>query len=65
MPLWNFIEEKLLPLFGEITPELLDRVRGMFWSVLGFCVVYFLVYLPFKGILCLMHKCKWKDRWLL
>ncbi len=65
MPLWNFIETYILPLFGDITPYALERVRDMFWLVLGGCIVYFLVYLPFKGILCLMHKAKWKEKWLL
>ena len=65
MTLWDFIQYHLLPLFGEINPFALRCVRNIFWIVLGCCVVYFLVYLPFKGILCLMHKCKWKERWLL
>lgn len=65
MTLWEFIETKLLPLFGDITPYALERVRDIFWIVLGCCIVYFLVYMPFKGILALMHKCKWKEKWLL
>lgn len=65
MTLWEFIETKLLPLFGDITPYALERVRDIFWIVLGCCIVYFLVYMPFKGILVLMHKCKWKEKWLL
>ena len=65
MTLWDFIEQKLLPLFGEITPYALERVRDTFWIVLGCCIILALVYLPFKGVLVLMGKCKWKDRWLL
>lgn len=63
MTLWEFIETKLLPLFGEITPYALERVRDTFWIVLGLICVHFLVYLPYKGLLCLMHKCKWKGKW--
>ena len=65
MPLWDFIEQYLFPLFGEITPYALERVRDVFWIVLGCCIVYARVYLPFKGLLCLIHKCKWKEKWLL
>ena len=65
MPLWNFIEEKLLPLFGEITPYALERVRDTFWIVLGVVIVHFLVYLPYKGILALMRKCNWKGKCML
>ncbi len=65
MTLWDFIEQKLLPLFGEITPYSLERVRDIFWITLGCCIVFFLVYLPFRGLMSLIGKCKWKDRWLL
>ncbi len=65
MPLWNFIEQYLFPLFGDISPYALERVRDIFWIVLGCCIVYFLVYMPFKGLLCLMKKAKWKEKWLL
>lgn len=65
MPLWDFIEQYILPLFGEITPYALGRVRDIFWIVLGIIIIHFLVYLPYKGILCLMRKCPWKNRWLL
>lgn len=65
MPLWNFIEQYILPLFGEITPYALERVRDVFWIVLGVIIIHFLVYLPYKGILCLMRKCQWKGKWLM
>lgn len=65
MPLWNFIEQYLFPLFGDISPYALERVRDIFWIVLGCCMVYFLVYMPFKGLLCLMKKARWKEKWLL
>lgn len=65
MPLWDFIEQYLLPLFGEIPPDALEKVQHYFWITLGCCIIYFLVYLPFKGILCLMHKAKWREKWLL
>ena len=65
MVLWEFIETKIFPLFGEITPYALERVRDTFWIVLGLIVVHFLVYLPYKAILALMRKCGWKGKWLL
>lgn len=65
MALWDFIEQHLFPLFGEITPYALERVRDTFWIVLGLIIVHCLLYLPYKAILCLMHKCKWKGKWLL
>ena len=65
MTLWDFIEQKLLPLFGEISPWALERVERIYWIVLGCCIVLALVYLPFKACLVLLGKCKWKDRWLL
>ncbi len=65
MPLWNFIEQYLFPLFGDITPYALEKVQNIFWIVLGSAIVHFLVYLPYKGILVLMKKCKWKGKWLL
>jgi len=65
MVLWDFIEQKIFPLFGEITPYALERVRDAFWIVLGVVIIHFLVYLPYKGILALMRKCNWKGKWLL
>ena len=65
MPLWDFIEQHLFPLFEEITPYALERVRDTFWIVLGVIIIHFLLYLPYKGLLCLVHKCKWKGKWLL
>lgn len=65
MPLWNFIEQYIFPLFGDITPYALERVRDAFWIVLGAVIIHFLVYLPYKGILALMRKCKWGGKWLL
>ena len=65
MVLWNFIEQKIFPLFGEISPYALERVRDIFWIVLGVILIHFLVYLPYKGLLALMNKCKWKGKWLL
>lgn len=65
MPLWDFIETKFLPLFGDITPYAHERVRDTFWIVLGVITVHFLLYLPYKALLALMRKCKWKGKWLL
>lgn len=65
MVLWEFIETKIFPLFGEITPYALERVRDTFWIVLGLIIVHFLLYLPYKAILALMRKCKWGGKWLL
>lgn len=65
MQLWNFIEMYLFPLFGEITPYALERVRDMFWIVLGVIIVHCLVYLPYKALMCLIHKTHWKGRWML
>ena len=64
MALWNFIEEYLFPLFGEITPYALDKVKNIFWITLGAIIVHFLLYLPYKAMLCLMRKCKWGGKWL-
>ena len=64
MVLWNFIERCLFPLFGEITPHALEKVQNIFWITLGAIIVHFLVFLPYKALLCLMHKCKWKGKWL-
>ena len=65
MTLWNFIEERLLPLFGEIPAAALDKVKMIFWIALGSIVVYVLVYLPFRWIMHLIGKCPWKGRWLV
>ena len=65
MVLWEFIETKIFPLFGEISPYALERVRDTFWIVLGVIVIHFLLYLPYKAILTLMRKCKWGGKWLL
>lgn len=65
MVLWEFIETKIFPLFGEISPYALERVRDTFWIVLGVIVMHFLLYLPYKAILALMRKCKWGGKWLL
>ena len=65
MKLWDFIEQHIFPLFGDIPAESLEFAQKIFWIFVSFAVVYFLVYLPFKGILCLMHKAKWKEKWLL
>ena len=64
MALWNFIEEYLFPLFGEIPPDSLDKVKSIFWITLGVIIVHFLLYLPYKALLCLMRKCNWKGKWL-
>ncbi len=65
MVLWNFIEQHLFPLFGEIPPEALEKVQMIFWITLGCVIVHALVYLPYRGMLALIHKCKWKGKWLL
>lgn len=65
MPLWDFIEQYIFPLFGEITPSALEHVRYVFWIVLGVVIIHFLVYLPYKAILALMRKCNWKGKWIL
>ena len=64
MKLWDFIVEHILPLFGEIPAADLEVVKRIFWITLGSCIVYSLVYLPFKGVLVLLKKTKWKERWL-
>lgn len=65
MPLWNFIEQYIFPLFGEITPYALERVRDTFWIVLGVVIIHFLIYVPYKALLALMKKCPWRGRWIL
>ena len=65
MVLRDFIEQHLLPLFGEIPANALDKVKMLFWVVLGAVIVHLLVYLPYRAFLCLIHKCKWRGKWLL
>lgn len=64
MVLWDFIEQYLFPLFGEITPCALEKVQNIFWITLGVIIVHFFVFLPYKALLCLMQKCKWRGKWL-
>lgn len=41
MVLWDFIEQYLFPLFGEITPCALEKVQNIFWITLGVIIVHF------------------------
>ena len=65
MVLWNFIVQHIFPLFGEISSYALERVRDTFWIVLGVIIIHFFLYLPYKALMCLLHKCKWKGKWFL
>lgn len=60
MQLWNFIEEYLFPLFGDIPEDALADLKTLFWIVLGSIIIHFLVYLPYRGILALMRVRKWR-----
>lgn len=60
MQLWNFIEEYLFPLFGDIPADALADLKTLFWIVLGSIIIHFLVYLPYRGILALMRVRKWR-----
>jgi len=64
MVLWDFIEQYMFPLFGEISPYALERVRDAFWIVLGLILIHLFLYLPYKAFLCLIQKTKWKGKWI-
>ena len=59
MALWNFIAEKLLPLFGTVPEQTLADLEKCFWTVLVLCVIHFLVYVPYRGLLALIHYKRW------
>ena len=63
MTLFEWITEKLLPIFGDITATegALDTFGTVFWFVLGLCVTHFLVYVPYRLILHVLHWKRWKQ----
>lgn len=62
MTLWDFIAEKLLPLFGTVPEDTLLDLQKCFWCFLGLCVFHFLVIVPYRGFLSLIHYRRWGKR---
>lgn len=60
MVLWDFIVQHIFPLFGTVPEETLADLQILFWLVLGGCIIHFLVYLPYRGILALIRVRKWR-----
>lgn len=63
MQLYNWLTEMLLPIFGDIsaTEGALDTFGNIFWFVLSCCVVHFVVYVPYRAILKLIHWKRWRE----
>lgn len=64
MNLYEWITIKLLPIFGDITAlEWAPNVFGyVFWAVLSLIVVHFVLVLPYRLVLKLMHYRGWRRK---
>ena len=73
MALWNFMEQYLFPLFGDIPTEMINMgwfgqfsiiqiLQLGFWIAIGWITIHFLVLLPYRWILSLMQVKRWRSK---